>query len=419
MCGKNSIEFNNSEIVNENFKTIRELDYKKYSTLVGVIKSVLEPIKTKGTDYVTTLTVCDEEKDLIDIKIFTKTPRFANTFSELDIVRIPSVKLHKPGVGLTGLGSQIEVIAKLHDEDNKVFVTESEKNKINKLRNSMKNCNLQSETKFPRLKIQNITSNMNFSFTGLLINIESETPTLTVLTMIDYTECSVINPVVPNGIYKNNMTLIIQVWGETNANSVKNLIIDRIYHISHLKTGILNLVLQARISEYFYKPFIEVNAMDKICQEIFEAQKKYFTKTDSHQTISNFVPEAFKSHTPTQISKMNKNGIYRIKANVIFNFPFEPVEVFICDNCRSLESKELKLKKLILCKNVEGCNKYTEKIINVKLEDFSGSCFVLFKNELAEKFGKNATFLRHKELDCLVLRNKIFNFLIDSNFNYV
>lgn len=414
MDSKRKVQITNvKQDVNSIFKKIAEIEYNTYSTLVGIVKSFLEPLKTKGTDFITTIVVSDEDQNQIDVKIFTKTPRFANAFKEFDIVRIPSIKLLKPGTGITGLGSQIEVIGNIYEDNPRVFITDSERNKIERLKKAFVGKKTQA---IELCKINQMISFSNFSFNGLLLDIKEETPTLTVLTMVDFTKSDLIHPVIQNAAFTNNMTLMLKVWGEKQASEVKNLLIDKIYHVSQLRTEKLDFLLEAKISESFYVPLKELEPTDPQYKEIIENQKLYFNEAKPVKTINDDLPERFKKFELSKIVEIKKNGIFRIRSYAVFNFPFKPVAILICDNCRSLESKDLKFKNIICCKKSEKCNQYKEKIIKVQLKDSSGSLPVILKSKLAEKYSKNIALYKHMELDYIILRKAQFHFLIDANF---
>ncbi|KRH94622.1 putative Nucleic acid-binding, OB-fold, Nucleic acid-binding, OB-fold-like protein [Pseudoloma neurophilia] len=393
------------------FKKISEIESNNYSTVICVVHTVLEPLKTKGTDFVTTLEVSDEDKNQISIKMFTKTPRFANFFKEHDIVKIQKVKLSKPGVGITGHGSEVEVLANLNEENSKVFVTESEMEKIKCLKEASAFIKKNQLT-----KVCDIAPNTTFSFIGLLLDIKEECSNLAILTMVDFTKSEMIFPIIQNAAFTNNMTLIIKVWGETQANEVKNLQIDQIYKIQTLKIGKIEHILEARISESAYTPFQKIEVADPEHQEIIEKQKQFFREAQPAKTADDFLPEEFKKFDLVKTNQIKKNGTYRIRALAVSNFPFKPANIIICDHCRSLYSTEIKFRKTKHCLNTEDCNPYHEKIIKVHFKDSAGTLSVVLKNKLAEKYAKNIALYRSKELDCIIMRNKKFNFLTDANF---
>lgn len=410
----------NANTVNPNFKTIANLEYKKYNTLVGVVLNILEPMQSRGTDFVTTLTVQDEEIHFIDVKIFTPTPIYANFFKRFDIIRIPYIKLIKPGVGITGRGSQIEVLQNIHHDDSpKVFVTESEKIKIE----ALKKCyikNVQAFSTAPLMKIDQIKPQSTFSLNALLISIHAECPIMTTLTMVDFTKNPCIQPVIQNMAFTNNMTLLIRVWGEKNATEVRKLSVDKIYHISKIKTDQLGMLLESKISESFYSPFKELSPEDSIYKEIKEAQKKYFqTVGKPTQKSHKKLPEKFQKYNLSDIENIDENGVYRICAKIVFNFPNKPDTVYICDNCKSIESDQFKVTNKKVCQMLKKCNRFSEKLIKVQFEDLSGDLYAVFKNELAEKFAENINFFRTNELDALILHKNNFNFVLDADFDII
>lgn len=393
------------------FKKIKDLEPNNYSTLICIVKTVLEPLKTKGTDFVTTITVRDEEKNQIDARIFTKTPRYANFFQENDIIKIQNIKLLKSGVGITGHGSEIEVIANIHQENPKVFVTDSEKIQISKLKQSFTSLH-----KNPRYLVCDIPMNCFFSFIGLLLDIKEEAPNLTILTMLDFTKSDLISPVIQNAAFTNNMTLIIKIWGEKQASEVKTLEIDQIYSVETLKIGTIEYILEAKISESFYIPLKKIESSDPNHKEILQRQKQYFKEASPAKTQDEFIPNDFKKYDLVKITQIKKNGLYRIRAKSVSNFPFKPVTVNVCDYCRSLESKEVKFKNTVHCKKTKKCNPYSERILKVYFKDSAGSLTVLLKNDLALKYAKNIPLYRFKELDCIILKTRRFNFLVDANW---
>lgn len=397
--------------VTNNFNKIKDLEESNYLSLICVVKTALEPLKTKGTDYVTTITVRDAENDQIDVRIFTKTPRYANFFQENDIIKIQNIKLLKQGVGITGHGSDIEVLSNIHQDNPKVFVTDTESIQIDTLKKTFA-----SSKNHTCYKVSEIPPNCYFSFTGLLLDTKEETPNLTILTMVDFTKSDLISPVIQNAAFTNNMTLLIKVWGEKQASETKNLQIDQIYTIPTLKIGLIEYMLEAKISESFYKPFKKLSHIDPIHKEILERQKQFFKEATPAKTLDESLPEDFKKFDLVKTNQIKKNGLYRIRVQSVSNFPFKPVTVQVCDHCRSLESNELKFKNIVHCKKTKKCNQYPEKIIKVYFKDSSGSLSVLLKNELAIKYTKNIALYRFKELDCIVLRTRRFNFLVDANF---
>lgn len=176
-------------------------------------------------------------------------PKFQNFFKSMDIIRIPSVKLISDKTAITGHGSRIEIMGNFMDDKILVYVTESERDRIYKLKSFFKvrNQNFKKEyyincygshtayknisdmnacikerkinflgngiaEEFPKLqmlKVEEITPNTYFSFMGILVSIKNETYSLTVLSFMDYTSNMNVSKVMQNGNYTNGMIFYV------------------------------------------------------------------------------------------------------------------------------------------------------------------------------------------------------------------
>ncbi|ELQ74481.1 putative Nucleic acid-binding, OB-fold, Nucleic acid-binding, OB-fold-like protein [Trachipleistophora hominis] len=399
------------------FKNIKDLKINEYASIIVLVKGHLEPTKSKGTDYVTTVDVIDELGDALDIKIFTKTPRFANFFHESDIIRIPSVKLIGKGKAVTGHGSNMEVLAHLNEEGTRVFVTESEKAKINKLREYT--VNHQVSCAWPLLKIKDIKEYCSFSLVGMLISIREETPSLTVLLMVDYTASPLIKNIVKNARFCNDMTLYIKVWGNRQEKNFGELRIGKVYRIRKIRTDKLGMTLEARISETFFEPLIPLDEKSPEYQTIIEAKKKFYGDDDSTKTqnVETKIPEKYELFSLCKITDIKAAGVYRIRVKILLHYPFLPIEAIICRKCNFIQSEDYNFKCTTSCKRLLGCTPIKEKILKIQVKDASGFICIVLKNKLVEKFIQLEENLRKENLDCIVLyKNGIF-FMLDANFD--
>lgn len=417
MDGVKKLKVSNSQqVATGHYKKLSDLDSVSYSPVIVTIKSMLDTVKSKGTDYVTTLTISDEDYNQIDVKIFTKKPKFAGCFKENDIVRILNIKLStKPGVAITGKGSEIEVIGNINREDPDVFLTECETNKFKMLK-ACAGRKHQPKNDVETCTIEEIKPDTYFSFIGLLLSVIEEKSDLTILTMVDFTKSELVRPVVLNGAYTNDMTLSIKVWGEKGAQEMKKLKLDRIYQIPKLKIGDITMVLEPKVSESFLQPFIELEETSSAYNEIIERQKKYFAESETVALEEKKTPTQFEKYPLMKIANISNHKMFRIHARVVSFFPFKPATVKFCENCKSFESKQIKFTKQTSCKETEECQSYEDKILRVMFRDSSGTCVILLKNELCDLFMKDLEKFRSFDLEYLVIRSGKFNFLMNVVF---
>lgn len=399
------------------FKNIKDLRTNEYAAIVALVKRHLEPIKSKGTDYVTTVDVIDELGSALDVKIFTKTPRFANFFHEFDIIRIPSVKLIGGGKAVTGHGSNVEVLAHLSEEGSRVYVTESEREKIARLREYM--ASHQVSCAWPLLKIKDIREYSSFSLIAMLISIKEETPSLTVLLVVDFTANSLIKNIVKNAPLCNDMTLYIKVWGNRKEKKKNELQIGKIYHIKKLRTDKLGMTLEGRISETFFEPLTPLDEHSSEYQSIMQTRSEFYGRNSAaqDQQIETKMPEKYELFSLCRITDIKAAGVYRIRVKVLLHYPFVPVEATICHKCKFIQSETYNFKCVSSCKNLSSCVPIKEKILKIQVKDATGFICIILKNKLVERFMQIERNLRRENLDCIVLHKDHVFFMLDANFD--
>lgn len=397
-------------------KNIKDLQINEYASVIVLIQSHLEPIKSKGTDYVTTINVVDELGSFLEVKMFTRTPKFANYFKEQDIIKIPSVKANSDGKAVTGHGSNIEVLANANSEETLVFLTNSEKDRVQKLKDFAKK--YKTVSPWPTWTIEEIREHSYFAFKGTLLTIKYERPDLTLLSFIDYTKNNTLDDVMNNTEFDNSMTLYVKIWGAQIQKNLTHLKIGETYLLRRLKTEKLGMVLEATISESFYVPLTLVDHNSKYYKAIMTAKTKFYNLKQNalDEEKNSKIQKQYGLFKPSKINEIKMAGVYKIEIEIILHYPFTPIDVTTCTKCKSIESEDYTFKNNNLCKKLTNCNPIQEKILRIQVRDTTGFCCILLKNKLVDQFLSSDENLRKKNLKCIVSFNDDAFLMLDADF---
>lgn len=391
---------------------INDVKRNEYTSIIVIIIGCLEPMRSRGTDYVTTVDVLDEYGNVLDIKIFTETPKYARFFRKNDIIRITHVKRISERVAITGRDSNIEVLAHVSEVGYKTFTTETEKKKIHRLRNYYAANG--PESKIPLWKIEDIKEHSTFAFKGLLAALHRESNNLTVMSMIDYTINPHVKVFTESANINTDMILYVKIWG--NCKGTDKLEVGKMYHIKKLKTKKLGIIMEAIVSESYFTPPLLINTDDEDYKTVMLAKENFFNSRRHKDQQMHMAPLGHNIFEVWQISEIKNPGVFRIIVDIFLHYPFEPATVRVCHKCKSVSSEDVNLIDCPPCKNLPSCTPITEKFCKLQVRDSTAIACIVLKNKLVDVFFQDERNLRKKYLDCIVIYNKKTFFMLNADF---
>lgn len=270
------------------FTPLAELSKDKYSTACCVLIKTYPPIKSKGTDYLFTLSVVDEGSR-IDLKIFMPTmldfhrmlqdsTSTADTCLETqyqsgDIFIIKNIrKAMKEGVALIHKSSELQKIGNVHNNKSNRPINQPTDMVVQYFCQVHKDLYYRSPPRMT-IKIEDIKADQYFNVIGKLIYVDHGMPTT--LCIVDYTS----NPLITRnkkGLYNLNMLLYIKAYGK-HASSSKNLVVGSVYFFENLKTSFWDGCLVAYLSEGKYGG-ITLETNEFMLKRIMERESEYFSR---------------------------------------------------------------------------------------------------------------------------------------------
>lgn len=417
---------------------ISEMPMNVYCNIYGIVSALLPPIKSKGTDFVTTVRLFDES-GCVDVKMFTKTDIFKDFFELGDVVRIRRVKLFAENKAILS-GKGVEVLDNLGAEPKnrqKKNLTAVEKIRVGELGEfykSAKFCKRSNSTdksnsigKYKGLcKIRDLEEGDFFDFQGFLINIKKENDVLSILTFIDYTTNDFISPRVSYGQYYNDMILYVRVWDQ-NAPKVLNLEEKTFYLVKHLKVKDITNVIRSDLlnyKEYFVKK-IEPNNLGSDTLYL----KKEFER--SMQISSSLIESQYSKYMPDIYHKLSlsyltdiQEGINKVKIKILGHRPFRGIKIRFCMHCKKIINFceyqiETGQKTCPLCNSRNMV--FEQFVANLMVTDNTENIFVLVKNNLLEKILDDVNIIRKTPFFALILsvkkNGKLFHHLLDAVIN--
>ncbi|KAG0439451.1 Protection of telomeres protein 1 [Dictyocoela muelleri] len=419
---------------------INEMQIGVYCNLYGVVVNYLQPIKSKGTDFVSTVSLVDQS-GFVDIKIFRRNDVLKDFFLYGDVVRMRRVKLIKDKRAILS-GMNFEVLGNFNNNPKRMLkknLVEFEKSIIEKLKEfylSSRFCLNSTSTeqvkesvnvKFNRKKrIKDLKLGDYFDFYGYLVNIKKENEELTILNFVDYTANNFISPRVTYGNFYNDMILNVRVW-QQHASKVLEIEENAAYFVKNLKVSKISNAIVADLSDH--RPFF----VQKVKPENLEGEilnlKKEFERT---QRISSSLIEAqYSKHIPqiyyqlklTQLYEI-KEGINKVKIKIIGHRPFKGITIKICMFCKKIINLNEYNMVISLdeCPNCNSKNKvYDQFVANLMVTDNTENIIVMSKNRLLEKILSDINIIRKTHFFALILSIKkngiLYHHLIDAVIN--
>ncbi|KAF7696416.1 hypothetical protein CDIK_1905 [Cucumispora dikerogammari] len=261
---------NNINTDNKKYKTIKNISLNTPSTTIGIIYNHLSTIPTRGTHYLTTIYIIDENNDTLCVRIFSQYKIYEDYFANGDIVILKNLNIRlttNKGKDITGyikVDGWVRIIKRCIEDkmiddhynnieespedlkDNNLYLKliENFENKFEKIHNSTSDNLLNGKLK----KIENIQQNTFFDFKGLCISVGDKTEMIkfTIYSFIDGTQnTKVISNTDIEG-YNAGKVLNVVFWNPKVARKIEK---GKCYWLRNLRIREIGKQLSANFSE--------------------------------------------------------------------------------------------------------------------------------------------------------------------------
>ncbi|KAF7683371.1 hypothetical protein TCON_1419 [Astathelohania contejeani] len=378
-----------------------------YHHVYGVIVDWLDPIKSRGTDFVTTIDIIDPSTpNSLTVKMFTRRLDFNRQYSIGDIVNIKKIKLISRRISITDHNNEVEILSREGEE-----ISTNLPMAIQKYIYLLRKYYLDNKYKYIRIKqISELEGKEYCDVCGMIIGKQIETNNLVILKLVDYTINDKIK--VDNNFneYPNNMVLIIKLWGK-HVKLGLECNINEYYRIKNIRLDELNATMIGYISDSQSARVMKLNENHPTVKKIKALKIKFENKNMSTNNIAHFnTPEHFKNLELVEVKDIREDNRFRkvrMRIAIKMHTPFQGMIYYKCTDCQKIyRTNYLK----------EDCNLKEEKILKLLVYDKTGECILICKNQLVDLILGNRKYIRHTFMEVAVLiKEKLY--LIDINVN--
>lgn len=389
------------------FVKLKDLEKERYCNVVGMVVGWHEPKQSQGSDFVCTIDIVDETvSDKVRVKIFTREKCFEDGFALGDIVEINCVKMLESGVCLAGKKVRVRT---LHSQSgcNEVGASSERVDVLMTHYPSMKN-------KFARLRtIEEVETNMFCDIVVQLVNVQIESESLVILTVVDYTSHAGICKNKDIMGFRNNMVMFVKAW-ETYAKSAKDLRPNEMLLLRNLKINNVADVMTASLSGSRNGGVTRLGSDHSLCKALHARKSEFLAKIEHERSSIETLPR-FELFDLRVIASLAGEGVYRVRGYIKYTIPLRPKRIYRCNTCNLA-----RITPLTGCS--EACDRFDESICRLLLCDASGSAVVMCKNKILDALflEANRRFTRHNYFDSIVVRCTtavgMVNSMVDASF---
>ncbi|KAM0672391.1 hypothetical protein CWI42_011470 [Ordospora colligata] len=383
------------------YKFILQMEYGVYCSMYGVVVGWTSSKKSKGSDYVMTIDVVDEEMQRLSVRIFSHTEIFAESLYVGDVVKIRNVKLYTQGKAIMGKRNEIDVVYRQGKQAGE-FPSRSVMNLVNVFERSRR--------RFVKQRmISEIECGHRFDFCGELSDKRREMHNLVILEFIDYSHgaCSL-----DMCKHMSCMVLVIKAWGEFSDRS-EQCEIGSYYLIKNLKADEVGELAVASLSESSNGEIVKIRKHSPIWQDLElrrnEYQRKVVFGCNGGSELQPDVPIHMNDENRYSINP----GVYRIKAQIRRCALFTNNTISICKSCGMIEESTAE-KQMRTCMNH---NVEQIRIARVIIWDGYTEIKVVCRGSIAERIIDNEIRgIKGQVYECVILNveenNRVVSHLI-------
>jgi len=379
------------------YKSVLQMEHRVYCSIYGVVIGWTSGKRSRGSDYVMTVDVADEDMQKLSVRIFSRTEMFAEGLCVGDVIRIRNVKLYAEGKAIVGKKNEVDVVyrrSRQADED-------PGQNVMN-LVDAFEKC----RRGFVKQRmISEIEAGHRFDFCGELSDKRREMHNLVILQFVDYSHEACSRDVCR---HTNCMVLVVKAWGEF-SHAAEQCEIGSYYLIKNLKADEVGEFAVASLSESSNGNISKIDKQAPAGLDIEYRRNEYQRKVVFGCNRGSERQSDALMRMSSGNECVSKPGVHIIKAQIRICALLTNNTISVCKNCGAVEESTVE-------KQMQSCmNHNVEQVRIARVIAWNGYVEIkaVCRGSIAEKMIGNATLgIKGQVYECVILNVEENNRLV-------